>query len=163
MSEMLRLALRTGQGPLPPEGGVGTDGSVPGSPPAALAADGTPLWDGYANDKDHDLRRNWGLKLELWEEIRDEGGGGCAVCLRKVARLVVDEDHGSGEFRGVLCDSCNRKLSERMVAYILDPPARRVARRRGLAGLFVPDAIREARARRRRERSMRRARTRQGR
>jgi hypothetical protein len=124
---------------------------APGSPPA-LAADGTPLWDGYVNDKDHDLRRNWGLKLPLWEAIRDEGGGGCAVCGRTNARLVVDECHETGEFRGLLCDAHNRKLDERMVSYILDPPARRVARRLGLPGLFVPTAIREAKARRRQAR-----------
>jgi len=156
MSQALRSALRTGLRPRPPKGDIGAVKSpAPGSPPA-LAADGTPLWDGYVSDKDKDLRRDWGLKLELWEEIREEGGGGCAVCGRTDVRLVVDEDHATGEFRGLLCDSHNRKLDERMVAYILDPPARRVARRFGLPGLFVPEAIREAKAQRRRERAQRR-------
>lgn len=130
-----------------------------GSPPA-LAADGTPLWDGYVSVKDRDLRHAWGLKLPLWEAILSEGGGGCAVCHRTDVRLVVDEDHETGEFRGGLCDVHNRKLDERMVAYILDPPARRVARRLGLPGLFVPESIREAKAaaRRRREQARRVAR-----
>jgi hypothetical protein len=133
-------------------GGDPEQASGSGSSPPALAADGSPLWDGYVNAKDRDLRREWGLKLELWEAIREEGGGGCPICLRRNVRLVVDEDHETGEFRGTPCDACNRKVSERMVAYILDPPARRVARRLGLPGLFVPEPIREAKARKRRER-----------
>jgi Recombination endonuclease VII len=133
-----------------------------GSSPPALAADGTPLWDGYVSVKDRDLRREWGLKLSLWKEIREEGGGGCPICLRRNVRLVVDEDHETGEFRGTPCDPCNRKLTERMVAYILDPPARRVARRLGLSGLFVPEPIREDKARRRRERQAKRVAKRTG-
>jgi hypothetical protein len=129
-----------------------SDGSDTGSSPPALAVDGTPLWDGYVNDKDHDLRRNWGIKLPLWEAVREEGGGGCPICLRQNVRLVVDDDHATGEWRGNPCDLCNRKLTERMVAYVLDPPARRVARRLGLPGLFVPETIREAKAQRRRRR-----------
>jgi len=117
-----------------------------------LAADGaSPLWDGYTGGRDKELRRVWGLKLDWWEAIRAEGGGGCAVCHRRGVRLVVDDDHATGEIRGLLCDACNRKLDERMVAYLLDPPARRVG------PFFVPAHRRAAMARRRAARNARRA------
>ena len=80
-----------------------------------LAADGTPLWDGYVHD--------------------------------------------TGEICGTLCHTCNRVITERRRRYVLDPPARRVARRLGLAGLFVPAAVREDKAQRRQRRKTRPAAT----
>lgn len=112
-----------------------------------LGADGISLlWDGYANDKDASLRRRWGLKLPQWEAIRNQGDahGGCAACGRRGVQLVVDDDHDTGELCGTICDSCNRKITERLRRYVKEPPSRAVARRLGIRGFFLPQSRKEA-------------------
>lgn len=144
-----RTALR---GRPPKEGGLPeghTSGSYPPSTATSteLAADGVSrLWDGYVNERDASLRRRWGLKLDQWEAIRDAGDpfGGCAGCGRRATRLVVDDDHDTGELCGTLCDNCNRKLTERLRRYVQNPPSRSVAERLGVAGFFLPVSRREA-------------------
>ncbi|HWD46917.1 MAG TPA: endonuclease domain-containing protein [Actinomycetota bacterium] len=147
---LTRTALRDH----PPEGGGVPDGDASGSYPLAgnttsteIGADGiSRLWDGYANNQDASLRRRWGLKLEQWEAIRNEGDthGGCAACGRRNVQLVVDDDHDTGELCGTLCDSCNRKITERLRRYVKEPPSRRVAERRGIEGFFLPTSRLEA-------------------
>lgn len=136
-----------------PKGSGGPDGTDSGSCPLPgntsspeIGADGVSrLWDGYMNDRDASLRRRWGLKLEQWEAIRNEGDphGGCAACGRRDVRLVVDDDHDTGELCGTLCDSCNRKITERLRRYVKDPPSRAVAGRLGIKGFFLPTSRQE--------------------
>lgn len=158
-------AARTGLRPHPPKGGgvpqAHDSGSSPRSPEFSsteLAADGvSKLWDGYVNERDASLRRRWGLKLDQWEAIRDAGDahGGCAGCGRRNARLVVDDDHDTGELCGALCDPCNRKLTERLRRYVQNPPSRKVAERLGIRGFFLPVSRREAFERSRQKRNAR--------
>ncbi len=114
----------------PPPSPTGTlpVGEDPGDV-SSLAADGTPLWDGYTCDRDKELRRRYGLKLAHYNAILAEQGGVCGWCGNPPERgrpLVVDDDHATREIRGLLHPGCNQRLTEQGVAYVLDPPARRV-------------------------------------
>lgn len=53
------------------------------------------------------LRRWHGMTLEEYEELWVRQSGCCAICERRMLRLLVDHDHATGELRGLLCSSCN--------------------------------------------------------
>jgi hypothetical protein len=92
-----------------------------------LAVDGTPLWDGYESDKDRELRRSYGMKLEHYHQLLELQGGVCAICKQPPPEgeyLRVDEDHDTWEIVGLLCDHDNKVITERRRRYIKDPPAR---------------------------------------
>lgn len=67
------------------------------------------------------IKHRYGITLEQYHEMLDAQGGGCAICKgpgkswRKSEFLVprlfdVDHDHVTGKVRGLLCNSCNRRL-----------------------------------------------------
>jgi hypothetical protein len=112
-----------------------------------LAADGvTPLWEHgpwvddespWIKGKDGDLRRMYGLTIDWWAELLDAQNWRCAACKRGFRFTFqcppgyprpphVDHDHQTGEIRGLLCGRCNRKLSQGLTRYVLNPPARRL-------------------------------------
>ena len=64
------------------------------------------------NAKDLYLRRHYGISLADYEDILDEQGGKCAICLCKPRTrvLAVDHDHLTGRVRGLLCGRCNHGL-----------------------------------------------------
>lgn len=80
----------------------------------------------------------YGLRPGEYRLIYDAQGGRCAICPRAIGRtkrLAVDHDHKTGLVRGLLCSVCNRHLghirddvetAQRIVQYLLDPPAQRV-------------------------------------
>ena len=57
----------------------------------------------------------YGLSLESYRFLLIGQGGGCAICGRsengKRHNFDVDHDHESGVVRGLLCNRCNRLLS----------------------------------------------------
>jgi hypothetical protein len=77
------------------------------------------------------LRRLYGIGVEEYDALYAYQGG-CALCGAQhgKTRLAVDHSHASGEVRGLLCFTCNRKLGERISAdwllkahqYLTDPP-----------------------------------------
>lgn len=106
-----------------------------------VAADGiSALWGGYVDENDKRLRRKWGIKLDQWMAIRRTGdpNGGCAACGATSKRLYVDSDAETSEIFGALCLKCKSKLSARAKNYVVNPPARAVARALGVVGFFVP-------------------------
>lgn len=61
------------------------------------------------------LKRNYGLTLEQYEQMRSAQGGLCAICGTgdpggrggHVGSFVVDHCHDTGKIRGLLCHACN--------------------------------------------------------
>ena|SRR6266566_3618143 len=48
----------------------------------------------------------YGISLGVLEFIASLQGYRCAIC-KKVKKLVVDHNHQTGEFRGLVCHRCN--------------------------------------------------------
>ncbi len=76
--------------------------------------------------KDWQLRSEYGITLERYEQMEVAQNGVCAICSRKQPdrtnrpkRLSVDHDHKTGQVRALLCDCCNRALG-----LLDDDPAR---------------------------------------
>lgn len=62
-----------------------------------------------ANTRNLNLKRLYGMSLLVYEIMKEEQHGLCAICKRE-ADLVVDHDHRTGTVRGLLCQSCNRGM-----------------------------------------------------
>lgn len=64
------------------------------------------------------LKRDFGISLEQYQDAFVAQGGVCACCHKpevseragKRKWLAVDHDHGDNTFRGLLCGSCNNML-----------------------------------------------------
>ena len=87
----------------------------------------------------HDRRvvKVYGLTAGRYDELLAAQGGTCALprcsASGKRQRLAVDHDHATGEVRGLLCGPHNYQLVGKFagdlhdaIAYLADPPARRV-------------------------------------
>jgi len=67
---------------------------------------------------DQDLRRNYGVTYEWYQETLAKQNNVCAICKQpetaiirnKVIAMPVDHDHKTGKARGLLCTKCNRGL-----------------------------------------------------
>jgi hypothetical protein len=94
----------------------------------------------------------FGITLEQAKTIEEFQGGGC-ICAEwtgyngATRALSTDHDHQTGEVRGRLCKHCNDLLGRvrdnpdyfrRMIAYLENPPARRLFGR-----IVVPGHIAE--------------------
>lgn len=76
-------------------------------------------WKSDNPDKVRESRRRsqikcrYGLTPEQYDQMVEEVGGKCPVCLRapdyagQPRRLAVDHDHQTGRIRGLLCWRCN--------------------------------------------------------
>jgi Autographiviridae endonuclease VII len=73
-----------------------------------------------------DLRRNYGLSLEEYNEMVKAQDGKCLIC-GDSGTLNVDHSHKDGKVRGLLCSRCNTSLGlaredigvlEKMIAYL---------------------------------------------
>lgn len=51
----------------------------------------------------------YGIDPNILEKAFMEAKGKCAIC-RKKAKLVIDHNHKTGKFRGLLCGPCNKGL-----------------------------------------------------
>lgn len=58
------------------------------------------------------LKRQFGITLELYKEMFDRQDGKCLICGNgpHAKSLHVDHDHDTGEIRGLLCNKCNAHL-----------------------------------------------------
>ncbi len=86
----------------------------------------------------HHFKKNYGLPLETWNELRDLHNNLCAICRRSAAqsskveaRLHIDHDHKTNTIRGLLCGRCNRaighfqedtNLMRLAISYLENPP-----------------------------------------
>ncbi|MBD3947752.1 endonuclease domain-containing protein [Nocardioides ganghwensis] len=83
--------------------------------------------------------RKYGIDEAFLEAHRRDIGGLCRICRRDLP-LVLDHDHKTNRFRGLVCAGCNSKLGgvadsvewlERAIAHLLNPvgpPVRRSRR-----------------------------------
>jgi len=65
------------------------------------------------SNKRHHLKK-YGLTLEQYNQIKQDQGGACAIC-HKIPPpgrqgLVLDHDHATGKFRGLICNTCNSRV-----------------------------------------------------
>lgn len=85
-------------------------------------------------------QKTFGITLEEGAELIEFQGGGC-ICMEwtgyngATRALSTDHDHRTGEIRGKLCKHCNDLLGRvgddpkyfgRMMAYLTNPPAKRL-------------------------------------
>jgi len=64
------------------------------------------------------LERQYGIRLEDYERMHQQQGGGCYICGSEGFKinphskvlLAVDHCHDTGRVRGLLCHNCNRAL-----------------------------------------------------
>jgi DNA-binding CsgD family transcriptional regulator len=84
----------------------------------------------------HNLRRKYGLTVDVYTAMVDTQQGACAIC--RVAfgaevgrRPHVDHDHSTGAVRGILCFRCNTAIGKlrddpallaNAIAYLQAPP-----------------------------------------
>ena len=68
--------------------------------------------------RSRNLRVNYGMTLEEYEEKLEAQNGVCAIChepetgtiFGEIRWLSVDHDHATNQVRALLCSSCNRML-----------------------------------------------------
>lgn len=64
--------------------------------------------------KDYDLKRNYGIDTEQYNQLLKIQEHSCLVCGTHQdalpRALCVDHDHDTGKVRGLLCDACNRGI-----------------------------------------------------
>ena len=87
------------------------------------------------------VQKVYGLAEGDYARLYEAQGGVCGGCgpesgrSGKTKRLAVDHNHETGEVRGLLCSDCNRLIGrlhdnpaalQRLAAYLIDPPARKV-------------------------------------
>lgn len=62
--------------------------------------------------RDRDLRRRYGITLQEYQAAYEKQSGLCAICGEWFKSLIVDHDHNTGRFRGLLCSLCNIALGQ---------------------------------------------------
>ena len=89
----------------------------------------------YGAYREKDLRRDFGMPLDVYQQLFVQQKGVCAICERpetatragRVKWLAVDHSHESGAVRGLLCHACNTSIGhmgddperlERAAAYL---------------------------------------------
>lgn len=82
-----------------------------------------------------DLKKDFGITVDVYQTLFDEQGGVCAICARpetatrggRVKWMAVDHCHDTGVIRGLLCSACNVAIGafdddierlERAIAYL---------------------------------------------
>lgn len=60
--------------------------------------------------KDYNLRRRYGISLEIFEAILSSQGNVCAVCKESNKVFCVDHNHKTLKIRGIVCLNCNLRV-----------------------------------------------------
>lgn len=66
------------------------------------------------HERRQNLKSNFGLTIDQYEEMSQLQGGVCAICLSAPIKkaLAVDHNHTTGKIRGLLCGGCNMALGQ---------------------------------------------------
>lgn len=65
--------------------------------------------------KDYNLRKCYGISIEVFDALYESQDGRCVLCLKKFIdekSAHVDHCHDSGRVRGLLCYPCNKALGQ---------------------------------------------------
>jgi hypothetical protein len=66
---------------------------------------------GYTKQREYQLRKNYKLTEEEYQQMHTEQQGVCWICGKESTKLLhVDHDHDTGEIRGLLCGNCNKAI-----------------------------------------------------
>lgn len=71
--------------------------------------------DKSAYTRDYQLRRNYGITAEQYEEMSARQHGLCAMCEHVCSsgkQLAVDHCHSTGKVRALLCMNCNQGIGK---------------------------------------------------
>jgi hypothetical protein len=60
--------------------------------------------------KNNQLKKDFGITLEIYKEMFDKQNGRCAICENEFKILCIDHDHITDKIRGLLCNQCNLVL-----------------------------------------------------
>jgi hypothetical protein len=60
--------------------------------------------------KDYNLKRRYGVSLEIFEAILAAQGNVCAVCKMPDKVFCLDHNHKTLKIRGVVCLNCNLRV-----------------------------------------------------
>lgn len=52
-------------------------------------------------------RSRYGIEPEEYEQLHEVQEHKCSVCKAEAKRLVMDHNHKTNKFRGLICDRCN--------------------------------------------------------
>lgn len=65
-------------------------------------------------EKDHQLKKLYGITLDQYNQMFTNQNGNCAICKRNQSefekKLHVDHCHATGKVRGLLCSTCNQAI-----------------------------------------------------
>lgn len=66
-------------------------------------------------ERENNLRQKYGFGEDEYQTLVENHGGVCAICGEpptkgRGKKLVIDHDHETGAFRGLLCAPCNASL-----------------------------------------------------
>jgi Recombination endonuclease VII len=67
---------------------------------------------GYEYHKNYKLVKNYGISLEIYNEMYEKQSGKCYICDKKIYGndVKVDHDHETNVVRKLLCHNCNTSL-----------------------------------------------------
>lgn len=60
--------------------------------------------------KDYNLRKRYGITIEIFESILSAQGNVCAVCKQGDKVFCLDHNHKTLKIRGILCLNCNLRV-----------------------------------------------------
>lgn len=69
-----------------------------------------------AKKRNNEIRKNYGITQQEYEEILKSQNYECAICgrsdtgIERTNRLSIDHCHDTGKVRGLLCNWCNQGL-----------------------------------------------------
>lgn len=52
----------------------------------------------------------YGITKKIFDDYIEEHNNCCPICNKLLEKKIIDHDHSTGNFRGVICNKCNTIL-----------------------------------------------------